>query len=47
MTAERPGYLTKIDGGLDAELYYRILEGKLQDTIEWYGMERESYFLVR
>lgn len=41
MTAEGPGYLTKIDGGLDAELYCRILEGSLQDTIEWYGMERD------
>jgi transposase len=42
MTAEGPGFLTKIDGGLDAELYCRILEGELQDTIEWYGMERDK-----
>ena len=42
MTAEGPGFMTKIDGCLDAELYCHILEGELQDTIEWYGLERDK-----
>lgn len=39
MTAQGPGFLTKIDGGLDAELYCNILEGELKDTIDWYDLE--------
>jgi hypothetical protein len=42
MTAEGPGFLAKIDGGLDAELYCNILRGELQDTIEWYGLEHDK-----
>jgi transposase len=42
MTAQGPGYLTKIDQGLDAELYCSILEDELQATVEWYGMDRDK-----
>jgi len=40
MTARGPGYMTKIDNGLDAELYCRILGEELQQTIEWYELDR-------
>jgi transposase len=42
MTAEGPGFLTRIEGGLDAELYCSILEDELNRTTEWYGFEREK-----
>ena len=32
MTADGPGFMTKIDGGLDAELYCNILEDELQQS---------------
>jgi DDE superfamily endonuclease len=40
MTAQGPGYLTKIDNGLDADLYCGILNDELQKTIDWYGLDR-------
>lgn len=36
ITAKGPGYLTRIDGGLDAQLYCNILEDELLWTIEEY-----------
>ena len=42
MVSEGPGFLAKIDGGLDAELYCRILSEELQNTIDWYSMDRNK-----
>ena len=42
MTAERSGFLTKIEGGLDAELYCSILEDELKQTMEWYRLEHNK-----
>jgi hypothetical protein len=42
MTAEGVGYLTKIDAGLDAELYCRILDDELMQTVAYYGLDREK-----
>jgi transposase len=42
MTASGTGFLTKIDGGLDADLYCGILEGELLQTIEWYGFNQDT-----
>jgi len=42
ITAHGVGYLTKIEGGLDAELYCQILEQDLMETINYYGMEKTS-----
>lgn len=40
MTASGPGFMTKIDGGLDSELYCRILDDELRKTIDWYKLNR-------
>lgn len=42
MTAYGVSFLTRIDSGLDAELYKRILGDKLMDTIKWYGVKRSE-----
>ncbi|CAB4429059.1 unnamed protein product [Rhizophagus irregularis] len=36
------GYLCKIDGGLDAELYRKILDEDFLDTLEYYNLDREN-----
>jgi len=42
MTAEGIGYLCKIDGGLDAELYCQILEEDFLGTLEYYNLNIED-----
>jgi len=42
MTAEGPGYLAKIVGGLNAELYCVILNEDLIKTIKWYGLDHRK-----
>jgi len=42
MTTQGPGYLCKIDGRMDAELYTSILQDELLDTVEFYGLDREE-----
>ena len=42
MTAEEVGHLSRIDGGLDAELYCKILEDELVQTMEYYGMKSDA-----
>ena len=41
VTAHGVGYLSKIEGGLDGELYCKILEDELMCTVEFYGMEKK------
>lgn len=36
------GYLTKIDNGLDGDLYRRILDDELKATIEWYRLDKDE-----
>ena len=36
------GFLCKIEGNMDGELYRSILEGELVQTIEWYGLEKAN-----
>jgi len=40
MTAQGIGYMCRIDGGLDAELYQTILGDELMQTLEWYDLEK-------
>ena len=42
ITAQGVGYLCKIDGRMDAELYTTILSGEFMQTLEFYGMDRED-----
>nr|CCA24980.1 PREDICTED: similar to predicted protein putative [Albugo laibachii Nc14] len=42
MTAHGVGYLSRIDGILDAELYCKILEYELMQTLESYEMEKDA-----
>ena len=42
MTAKRPVYLAKIEGGLNADLYCDILDDDLFKTITWYGLDRKK-----
>ena len=42
MTAYAVGYATRIDGGLDAPLYVKILEDELQQTIDYYQLDRQN-----
>jgi DDE superfamily endonuclease len=37
MTWEGPGYACKIDGKMDADLYFQILEDELQGSLEYYN----------
>lgn len=39
MTAYGVGYLSKIEGGMDADLYCKILEEDLTETMKYYDME--------
>jgi hypothetical protein len=39
MTWHGPGYMSKIDGGMDAKLYVDILDECLPLTQEWYGID--------
>ena len=38
MTSQGVGYLTRIDAGLDAALYQRILSDELMETLRWYKL---------
>lgn len=42
MTFDGPGFLTRINGGLDAELYCKILDDELMQTLAWYNLDKES-----
>lgn len=42
MTAHGVGYMTRIEGRMDADMYCQILEDELTKTIEYYKMERNS-----
>jgi transposase len=42
MTIHGPGFLAKIDGGMDADLYCQILDSDLKSTIEFYGLEKKD-----
>ena len=44
MTWHGVGYLCRIDGGLDAELYQKILGDELQSTLNWYGLRKDDIF---
>lgn len=39
-TAHGVGFLSKIEGSMDAALYCNILEDELQQTIDYYGIDR-------
>ena len=43
MTWEGPGFITKIDGGLNAELYVEILKDEFMQTVEYYGIDKDTY----
>ena len=43
MTWEGPGFITKIDGGLNAELYVQILQDEFMQTVEDYGINKDTY----
>jgi hypothetical protein len=42
ITWESVGNLSRINGGLDASLYQRILEKDLLETFEWYGLSKDD-----
>ena len=39
MLCEGVGYAFKIDGGMDGELYTKILEDELQENLAFYGKD--------
>lgn len=41
-TAKGVGYLTKIDGGLNAQLYVSILNDELLETLNYYGYDKTN-----
>lgn len=43
MTHEGPGFMCRIDGNLDADLYCQILGGELHSTVRYYNMDRTGY----
>ena len=42
MTPQGLGYMCKIDGRMDAELYTSILQDKFLETVEFYGLDRAN-----
>jgi hypothetical protein len=36
------GYLCRIDGGLDGELYRQILSDEFQQTLEYYNLDAQN-----
>jgi DDE superfamily endonuclease len=42
MLSSGVGYLCRIDGGVDAEMYESILSDELMETIQWYGLDKEE-----
>ena len=45
MTPQGVGYMCKIDGRMDAELYTSILQDEFLETVEFYGLDRENLIL--
>src|SRR5689334_14053502 len=39
------GYLSRIIGGMDAELYTKILDDEFLATLDWYNLDKRSIFL--
>ena len=39
ITPKGPGFLCKIDGNMDQTLYKEIIDGELQQTIDWYQLD--------
>jgi hypothetical protein len=39
MSWEGIGYGTKIDGTMDADLYVKILDDELQESLRWWGVD--------
>jgi hypothetical protein len=42
MTPQGVGFMCKINGRMDAELYTTILQSDLLNTVEYYGLDREE-----
>ena len=42
MTWDGVGFLCRINGNMDGELYRSILGGELIQTLEWYGLQRDG-----
>jgi DDE superfamily endonuclease len=42
MLADGTGFMCRVDGGVNAELYQTILGGELMQTLEWYGLEKKD-----
>ena len=42
MTAEGPGYMCKIDGTMDQNLYKTILQDDLMKTMEFYRLDAQG-----
>lgn len=42
MTAKGVGYLVKIEGTMNSELYCKILEEDLLNSLEWYDLDRQG-----
>jgi hypothetical protein len=42
MTWQGIGYLAKIDGRMDADLYLQILEDDLHKTMQFYGLNSSN-----
>ena len=42
MLWEGPGYACKIDGRMDGDLYIKILDDKLQESLNYYGKTQDN-----
>ncbi|KAJ1300832.1 hypothetical protein OPQ81_002472 [Rhizoctonia solani] len=42
-----PGYMCKIDGNLNKELYVEILDDEFKQTLEYYGLDMEEVILMQ
>ncbi|KAJ1308287.1 hypothetical protein OPQ81_004001 [Rhizoctonia solani] len=42
-----PGYMCKIDGNLNKELYVEILDDEFKQTLEYYGLDMEEVIFMQ
>jgi hypothetical protein len=44
MVWDGPGYISKIDGNMDTNLYIEIIDECVKDTLKWYKMDQKKFY---
>ena len=43
MLSSGVGYLCRVDGGMNAEMYLNVLNDELMQTLDWYGLDKKTF----